>query len=241
MKKMSLYFLFVLFSVVEVRAELEAVVIEVRKNTSLSKKEKVFKNYFINGGSSVGLRVGTHVDVLRRLPVHDPIKNTSIGDLRVKVGTLEVIHVEGKISVARLVKYDSMEERPLLDYEAVMVGDRLDLATIRLPQQENQAFNDEPEEMAQKVALLRGKSRAERLIQEGERHLANLEMKTKAQEQRTLASQMSANSEGSGESYVESRLSSRPKVQKNKKRSSAQRVPASVKKKSSQKKSNRQG
>lgn len=184
MSKFGFYFLFVFFSVVEVRAQInasEAVVIEVRKNTSLSKKEKVYKNFFINGGQNLGLKPGMLVDVSRRLPVHDPLKNASIGDLRVKVGTLEIIHSESNISVARILSYDSMEKRPLLDYEAVMVGDRLDLSSLRAaPRVEEQASSANSLE-SEKVALLKTQSKAEKLIQEGERHLANLEMKTKAE------------------------------------------------------------
>lgn len=184
MKKIGFYFLFVFFSVIEVRAQVdagEAVVIEVRKNTNLFKKEKVFKNFFINGGQNLGLKLGMHVDVTRRLPVHDPLKNASIGDLKVKVGTLEIIHSESKISVARLVSYDSMEKRPLLDYEAIMVGDRLDLESLRAAPVVKDEDSPAKSLEGEKVALLKTQSKAEKLIQEGERHLANLEMKTKAE------------------------------------------------------------
>jgi hypothetical protein len=141
----------------------------------------VFKNFFINGGMNFGLKAGNHVDVMRRLPVHDPIKNASIGDLRVKVGTLEIIHSEDRLSVAKLVTYDSMEKRPLLDYEAVMVGDRLDLSSIRAaPTPQIDAQIAIPLE-SEKVALLKAKTRAEKLIQEGERSLTTLELKTKSQ------------------------------------------------------------
>jgi hypothetical protein len=183
MKTCGLYFLFILFSIVEVRADVEAVIIEVRKNTSLSKNEKVFKNYFVSGGETLGLRKGTHVDVTRRLPVHDPLKNAAIGDLRIKVGTIEIIHSEERISVARLVSYESIEDRPLLDYEAVMIGDRLDLASIRLaPKPVDTVKVQEIDISGEKVALLGTQSRAEKLIQEGERHLASIEMKTKAEQ-----------------------------------------------------------
>ncbi len=177
MNKMSVVFLFLFFSVIEVRAQ-EAVVIEVRKNTNLSKKDKVFKNYFINGGENLGLKPGSHVDVMRRLPMHDPIKNASVGDLRVKVGTVEIIHSEEKLSVAKLVNYDSMETRPLLDFEAVMVGDRLELSSIRAAPAAAAPVNALEGE---KVALLKAQSKAEKLIREGERSLASLEMKTRAQ------------------------------------------------------------
>ncbi|MCB9073238.1 MAG: hypothetical protein H6623_06420 [Bdellovibrionaceae bacterium] len=182
MKTLGLYVLFILFSVVEVRADVEAVVIEVRKNTALSKKEKIYKNYFINGGKNLGLKKGLLVDALRRLPVHDPLKNTSIGDLRIKVGTLEIIYSEEKISVGRIVSFESMDERPILDYEAIMIGDRLDLSTIRsAPVIEKTAQNLENPSLAEKVALLGKESKAESLIQEGERHLASMEMKTGAE------------------------------------------------------------
>jgi hypothetical protein len=111
--------LFLLCSVMEVQvqaAETEAVVIEVRKTISMSKNDKVYKNYFINGGELLGLKKGTIVDVLRRLPMHDPIKNISIGDLRVKVGEIEIIHSDALLSVARLISQDSPENRPVLDY-----------------------------------------------------------------------------------------------------------------------------
>lgn len=133
MNKYLLTLVFMMCSVVEVqvRAAEEAVVIEVKKNLSLSKADKVYRNYFINGGANVGLSKGAIVDVLRRVAVHDPLKNASIGDIRVKVAELEIIHVDPKISVARLVSQESPENRPVLDVEAIMIGDRLDLKSIR--------------------------------------------------------------------------------------------------------------
>lgn len=166
MKKLGWSAIFLLFSVVEVQvqaADEEAVVIEVRKNIALSKNEKIYKNYFINGGANFGLGKGAIVDVLRRLPIHDPLKNASIGDLRVKVGELEIIHSEDKLSIARQVIQESPENRPILDYEAVMVGDRLDLKTLRQPHKEEK-----------KVALLAHPNKAQNLIKEGEQHLATL-------------------------------------------------------------------
>ncbi len=134
MRRFGLIFLFAICSTLEVHAADEAVVIEVRKNIGLSKADKIYKNFFINGGSNVGLVKGSKVDVLRRVPVHDPLKNSSIGDIRVKVGELEIIHSDPKISVARMLSQESPDNRPLLEYEAVMVGDRLDLASVRAPE-----------------------------------------------------------------------------------------------------------
>jgi hypothetical protein len=162
MKRIHLPILFLLFSVIEVQvqaADKEAVIIEVRKTIPMTKAEKVFKHYFINGGENLGLKKGSTIDVLRRIPFHDPIKNVSVGDIRVKVGEIEIIHSEATLSVARQTTLENPETRPVLDYEAVMVGDRLDLGTIR---------------DAKKVALLKAPNEAKQLIKEGERNLRML-------------------------------------------------------------------
>ena len=159
MKRIHLPILFLLFSVLEVQvqaADGEAVVIEVKKNIQLSKNEKVFKNFFINGGENLGLRKGHIVDVLRRVPFHDPLKNISVGDIRVKVAELEIIHADGLLSVARQITMEDPENRPVLDYEAVMVGDRIDLASTRAPK---------------KMALLNPPNEAKQLMKEGDQNL----------------------------------------------------------------------
>ncbi len=181
MKRIQLPILFLLFSVLEVQvqaADGEAVVIEVKKNIQLSKNEKVFKNFFINGGENLGLKKGHIVDVLRRIPFHDPLKNISVGDIRVKVAELEIIHADGLLSVARQIHMEDPESRPILDYEAVMVGDRLDLATARAPKKMTTPdLNARTAILAipgEKVALLNRPNEAKQLMKEGEQNLQQL-------------------------------------------------------------------
>ncbi len=196
MKKINLPLLFFLFSGLEVQvqaAEKEAVVIEVRKNIALSKNDKVYKNFFINGGGKLGLTKGTVVDVLRRLPMHDPIKNISVGDLRVKVGELEIVQGDEYLSVAKLVSSENPENRAVLDYDAVMVGDRLDLSSLRQPSiplapDVNALMAPSAALEGEKIALLNRSDKAKSLMKEGERHLetlSNLKMDTKPQAQNT--------------------------------------------------------
>lgn len=109
----------------------EAVVIEVRKKVKLHDTERVYADYFIRGGSKVGLSKGTLVSVVRRLPVHDPFENASVGDFRVKVADIEIIQVDSEKAIGRLVEIDRREARPMLTYDAIMIGDRLDLETMR--------------------------------------------------------------------------------------------------------------
>lgn len=106
-------------------------VIEVRKRLAMSNSEKNYKEFFINGGSRHGLSEGKWVSVERRVPVHDPFLNSSIGDMYVPVGELELIKVTSDLSVARLLEIKDPYFRPILEFDAIMLGDRLDLSTLR--------------------------------------------------------------------------------------------------------------
>lgn len=111
--------------------ENEAVVIEVRKKVKLHNTERVYSDYFIRGGSKLGLSPGVLISVVRRVSVHDPFENSSVGDFRIKVADVEIIQVDSEKSIGRLIEIDRREARPMLTYDAVMIGDRLDLDTMR--------------------------------------------------------------------------------------------------------------
>jgi hypothetical protein len=176
MKKSLFTLIFVLCSIVEVQVKAdEAVVIEVKKNLSLSKNDKVYRHYFIKGGTNQGLAKGSVVDVVRRVAVHDPLSNSSIGDIRVKVAQMEIIHADATISVAKVVRVETPEDRPVLDIEAVMVGDRLDLDTIKAAAKPV-AFVSETVLVGEKVALLDDHSQA-KTVGEGTRQPASVSNK----------------------------------------------------------------
>lgn len=109
----------------------EAVVIEVRKKLKLHDTERVYADYFIRGGKKLGLAKGVLVSVMRRIPVHDPFENASVGDFQVKVADIEIIEADSNKSIGRLVEIDRRAARPMLTYDAVMIGDRLDLDSMR--------------------------------------------------------------------------------------------------------------
>lgn len=109
----------------------EAVIIEVRKKVKLHDTEKVYADFFIKGGTKIGLHEGILVSVLRRVPVHDPFENSSVGDFKVKVADIEIIQADSEKSIGRLVEIDRRAARPMLTYDAIMIGDRLDLETLR--------------------------------------------------------------------------------------------------------------
>ena len=131
---MNHWIIAVVFSLISVNvyaAQQDAVVIEVRKKVKLHDSEKVYADYFIKGGMNLGLQNGVLVSVVRRVPVHDPFDNASVGDFFVKVADIEIIQADEKKSIGRLIEIDRREARPMLTYDAVMIGDRLDLTTMR--------------------------------------------------------------------------------------------------------------
>ena len=131
MSRVPLFVLVLIFCSHIFAAENEAVVIEVKKKLKLHDTERVYADYFIKGGKKLGLNKGVLVSVVRRVPVHDPFDNASVGDFKVKVADIEIIHADGDKSIGRLIEIDRREARPMLTYDAVMIGDRLDLDSMR--------------------------------------------------------------------------------------------------------------
>ncbi|HEX4925862.1 MAG TPA: hypothetical protein VFV50_17345 [Bdellovibrionales bacterium] len=100
-------------------------VFAVQRNLQLSNKEPVYHDYYLDGGSEAGLRAGQVVTVVRRIPLHDLTRNRPLGDMHLPVAQLKLIYVQRGSSVARLHKLYQDKERPIVDFNGVMVGDRV--------------------------------------------------------------------------------------------------------------------
>lgn len=107
-------------------------IIEIRKSLPMEPTEKSVKDFILNRGSSAGLKAGAYVNVVREVAVNDPVRNKALGTLNIPVGKIQIIHVENNISVARLHSELGDDERPMLEYEALMIGDEVDLASISM-------------------------------------------------------------------------------------------------------------
>jgi hypothetical protein len=81
------------------------------------------KDYYINMGSSQGIRVGTSLTVKRRIATYDLLSEKLYKDLVVPVAKIKVIHVESNAAVARLEKLESSEKSPAISPRAVLIGD----------------------------------------------------------------------------------------------------------------------
>lgn len=102
-------------------------VFAIRKNLPLHDNEPIFRDYYINLGTDEGMRVGQYVAVKRRVPVIDIYRNKAQDDLIVPIAHLKVIHAQKSMCVARLASQVSPEQIPVVQFEQVMLGDRVEL------------------------------------------------------------------------------------------------------------------
>lgn len=86
------------------------------------------KDFYVNMGESQGVREGSHLEVMRRVPTYDLISEKLYKDMVFPIARLRVIHVESTTAVARLEKMFSPEKTPAISPRAVMVGDLVQLA-----------------------------------------------------------------------------------------------------------------
>lgn len=105
-------------------------IFDVRRSLPLDPAEPVYHDFYINAGAEAGFKKGWMFNVVRVIPVHDPIQNKQQGELQVNVARLQVLQVAATMTVARLISEFTDEERPALDFESVMIGDRADISTL---------------------------------------------------------------------------------------------------------------
>lgn len=120
-------------------AKADLTIFDVRKNLAMSDTDKVYRDFYINGGSESGLTSGMVITVQRRQPLYDSYQNRSAGDLSLKVAKIKIIHVQKGLAVARLHSEFTRENAPILEDNFIMVGDQLDLGSAT---SDKQAEND---------------------------------------------------------------------------------------------------
>jgi len=106
-------------------------IFQVRRALALKDSEVNKKEFYINGGTDQGLKAGFSVEVTRRNSFYDALRNQTIGDMLVPVGRVKIVFSSRSMSVARIDKVYSADKRPSLEYETFLVGDRLDVSTLK--------------------------------------------------------------------------------------------------------------
>lgn len=124
-------------------------IFDVRRSLPLEPDEPVYRDFYINAGVEAGFKKGMYITVVRLIPVHDPLQNKQQGELQVGVAKLQFIEVTRNLSVARLTSEFTNDERPALEFEGVMIGDRVDPASMTMqapPQKKKSAQINESHE-----------------------------------------------------------------------------------------------
>lgn len=86
--------------------------------------EVIRKNYYINMGSTQGVKKDSIVDVFRIISVQNPYDNKKRVNYKVKIGELKVIHTSEDAAIATVQEY-LKEEVPVFDSQQFMIGDHV--------------------------------------------------------------------------------------------------------------------
>ena len=90
--------------------------------------EVIRRDFYLTLGSKEGGKVGSRIEVYRKIPTHDLMARKLQKDMMFPIATLKIIHVEHTASIARLEKITAEETTPAITPRAVMVGDLVRLA-----------------------------------------------------------------------------------------------------------------
>jgi hypothetical protein len=100
-------------------------IIEVRRNIPLSDTDPIYRDFYINGGKSAGLKTNMLITATRKTAVRDATGSQNYGELLIPVGQLKIIFVSDKIAVAREHKLLPRDAQPMLEQMGLMIGDQV--------------------------------------------------------------------------------------------------------------------
>lgn len=86
--------------------------------------EVIRKNYYINLGSTQGVKKDTLVDVFRVISIQNPYDNQKRVNYKVKIGELKVLHSSADASIAVVSEYEK-ESVPIFELNQFMIGDQV--------------------------------------------------------------------------------------------------------------------
>jgi hypothetical protein len=81
------------------------------------------KNYYLNIGNGQGVGSGTKLDVYRNISMDNPYSTSKRVHYKVKIGEVEIIHVDQDASIARLKSFNSETTAVQLEINSLMIGD----------------------------------------------------------------------------------------------------------------------
>ena len=87
--------------------------------------EVLKKNFYVNIGSSQGIKSGTVLNVYRTISKSNPYDDKKRVNYRVKIGELQVLHTEDEAAITVLKSQDKSIKSPHFDINAFMIGDHV--------------------------------------------------------------------------------------------------------------------
>jgi len=85
--------------------------------------EKDYRDFYLTLGSANGIKSGTKLEVYRKLSTYDQVNRSVLQDVMIPIAEIRVIHVEDRVSIARLEKMKVLDEIPAVQPFSVMIGD----------------------------------------------------------------------------------------------------------------------
>ena len=107
-------------------------VFAVHRPLAMKNGEHPPKDIYINAGASDGLKSGETISIDRRQALQDMYKGSALSDLVMKVGEIRLIHVQPDISVGRVISLVKYDTAPAVDFDAIMVGDQVDMGSAHM-------------------------------------------------------------------------------------------------------------
>ncbi len=89
--------------------------------------EVIKKNYYVNMGSSHGVKKNSVLDVFRIISIQNPYDNKKRMNYRVKIGELKVLHVSEDAAITSSKEFKQEEEVPVFEIPQFMIGDHVSI------------------------------------------------------------------------------------------------------------------
>ena len=115
---------------------------EVRKKLQMKSTDPVIRDYYLNGGTNLGIKEGALIKVFRNVPLADPNRQEAQEHVILPVGVIKIIYADRLNSIGRVLTLSKSETHPVLESENFMVGDRLELRTLDFEKKSDEAGHD---------------------------------------------------------------------------------------------------
>lgn len=107
----------------------EHIVFGVKTEIMMQDQDEPRRDFYVNIGTSQGVKAGSVLDVFRSVTSSDNINNRSARNIIFKIAKLKIIHADEDIAVGRIIEMFSGAETPIGEYTSVIVGDRVAITT----------------------------------------------------------------------------------------------------------------